>query len=64
MTVFLKKQFKEYLGLEQSHLEVERAWARARRPVPKFWLTVNKPQARGSASLVFQKAQSMLELEF
>ena len=26
-------------------VEVEQAWARARRPGPKFWLTVNKPQA-------------------
>ena len=26
-------------------LEVERAWARAQRPGPNFWLAVNKPQA-------------------
>ena len=44
-------------------LEVERVWAQARRPGPKFWLLVNKPQARGSASLIFQKARSRLELE-
>ena len=36
-----------------SGLEVERAWARARRPGPDFGLAVNKPQARGSASLIF-----------
>ena len=42
-------------------LEVERVWAQARRPGPKFWLLVNKPQARGSATLVCQKARSRLE---
>ena len=30
---------------EIKELEVERAWARARRPGPNFWLAVNKPQA-------------------
>ena len=34
-------------------LEVERAWARARRPGPNFWLAVNKIQAWGSTSLIF-----------
>ena len=33
-------------------LEVERAWVRARRPGPNFWLAVNKPQAQGKTSLI------------
>ena len=31
--------------LSSASLEVERAWARARRPGPDFELAVNKPQA-------------------
>ena len=47
-----------------SILEGKRAWERARRPRLNLWLSVNKPQARGSASLNFRKAWSRLELGF
>ena len=40
----------------EAKVEVERAWARARRPGPNFWLALNKPQARGSTSLILRKA--------
>ena len=43
---------------------LKRAWARARRPGTNFRLTVNKPWAQGSASLISIKAQSKLELLF
>ena len=45
-------------------IEVERAWARARRHRPNFWLAVNKHEAQGSTSLIFRKAQSRLKLEY
>ena len=43
--------------------EVERAWARAQRPGPNFWLAVNKPYDFGSTSLIFRKARTRLELK-
>ena len=45
-------------------IEVEQARARARRPQPNFWLTVNKPQAWGLTSLIFRKAWSRAIFDF
>ena len=42
-------------------LEVERAWARARRPWPNFWLSVNTPQHRGLMNFINEKSQIRLE---
>ena len=47
-----------------SSVEVERAWARGRRPGPNFWLAVNEPQARDSTYLNIRQNQSRLELGF
>ena len=43
---------------------MERAWARARRPGPKFWLTINKPQARGSRSQISKRLEVGLNSNF
>ena len=40
-------------------LEVERAWARARRPGPNFWLAVNKLWARKSPGLVLKSSTEL-----
>ena len=37
---------------EAARVEVERAWARARRPGPKIRLVVHKPKARESPGLI------------
>ena len=50
----LKDRSTCMLGSCSSIVEVERAWARARRPGPDIGLAVNKPQGRGSTSLIFQ----------
>ena len=36
-------------------IEVEQAWARARRPRPNFWLAINKHEAQGSTSLFSER---------
>ena len=40
-------------------IEVEQAWAWAQRPKSKFWLAVNKPQARGLEEPNFPKGFEM-----
>ena len=47
---------EDYEKARVARVEVERAWIRARRPGPNFWLALNKSQAQGYTSLISEKA--------
>ena len=55
---------EDYEKARVARVEVERAWIRARRPGPNFWLAINKSQAGGLTSLISWNALSKLKLEF
>ena len=57
----IKQKYYYHEKARVARLEVERAWIRARRPGPNFWLALNTPQAQGYTSLISEKAWTRLE---